>query len=97
MGVTTLRKILAAIVLATLILGTGTLARAQDNPSPAEQRQLFREGARLWPLYCNTCHNARPGSQFAPYEWDQIIMHMRTVGNIPPHDAKAILQYLKAR
>jgi hypothetical protein len=48
-------------------------------------------------MYCNTCHNARPGSEFSPYEWDQIIMHMRTVGNIPPHDAQAILQYLKAR
>lgn len=71
-------------------------APAQDNPTP-EQRRLFRQGAELWPIYCNTCHNARPGSEKAPYEWDQVIMHMRTVGNIPPGDAKAILQYLKAR
>ena len=47
--------------------------------------------------YCNTCHNARPGSEKAPYEWDQIMMHMRTLGNLPPDDANAILEYLKAR
>ncbi len=93
-----MRKIFAAIVLATLAIGSaGAPVLAQENPSVAEQRRLFREGARLWPVYCNTCHNARPGSEKAPYEWDQIIMHMRTVGNIPPDDAKAILQYLKAR
>jgi mono/diheme cytochrome c family protein len=93
-----LRKILAAIVLATLAFGSvGARASAQENPSPAEQKRLFREGAKLWPIYCNTCHNARPGSEKAPYEWDQIIMHMRTLGNIPPDDAKAILLYLKAR
>jgi mono/diheme cytochrome c family protein len=93
-----LRKILAAIVLATLAFGSVCApAAAQENPSPAEQRRLFREGAKLWPVYCNTCHNARPGSEKAPYEWDQIVMHMRTLGNIPPNDAKAILLYLKAR
>ena len=38
-----------------------------------------------------------PGSEKAPYEWDQIMMHMRTLGNLPPDDANAILEYLKAR
>jgi hypothetical protein len=93
-----LREILAAIVLATLAIGSaGAPVSAQENASPAEQRRLFREGAKLWPLYCNTCHNARPGSEKASYEWDQIMMHMRTLGNLPPDDAKAILHYLKAR
>ena len=64
--------------------------------TPAEKRQLFREGAKLWPLYCNTCHNARPGAEKAPYEWDQIIMHMRTLGNVPPNDVRALLVYLKS-
>jgi mono/diheme cytochrome c family protein len=93
-----LRKLFAAIVFATLAIGSAsTPVSAQENPSPAEQKRLFREGAKLWPVYCNTCHNARPGSEKAPYEWDQIMMHMRTLGNLPPDDAKAILQYLKAR
>jgi mono/diheme cytochrome c family protein len=68
-----------------------------EELSAAEKRRLFREGAKLWPVYCNTCHNARPGSEKAPYEWDMIMMHMRTLGNIPPQDAKAILEYLKTQ
>ena len=95
-----MRKIFVAILLATLALGwTGDHAWAQEQGqqeiSPAEHKRLFREGAKLWPIYCNTCHNARPGSEKAPYEWDQIMMHMRTLGNIPPDDADAILVYLK--
>jgi hypothetical protein len=76
-----------------LILGT---ALAADDASVAEHRQLVIKGAKLWPIYCNQCHNARPGSEKSPYEWNQIMMHMRTLGNIPPDDAKAILEYLKA-
>ncbi len=65
--------------------------------TPAQQkRQLFRRGAQLWPVYCNTCHNARPGAEFSPAEWNMIIMHMRTQANLPPQDANAILEYLKA-
>lgn len=93
-----MKKIFAATVLAALaIVSIGAPVLAQEDISPAEHKRLFREGAKLWPVYCNTCHNARPGSEKAPYEWDQIMMHMRTVGNLPPQDAKAILEYLKAR
>jgi mono/diheme cytochrome c family protein len=93
-----MRKLFAAIVLAALAIGSaGAPVSAQENLSPAEHKRLFREGAKLWPVYCNTCHNARTGSEKAPYEWDQIMMHMRTIGNLPPDDAKAILEYLKSR
>jgi hypothetical protein len=93
-----MRNRLAAILIATLAFGSicPTIS-AQENPSPADQKRMFRKGAQLWPVYCNTCHNARPGSEKSPYEWDQVIMHMRTLGNIPPEDAQAILVYLKAR
>jgi len=94
-----MRKLFAAIALVTLAIGlAGAPASAQENdPASAEHKRLFREGAKLWPVYCNTCHNARPGSEKAPYEWDQIVMHMRTLGNLPPSDIKAILEYLKTR
>lgn len=99
-----MKKIFVAMMLAALAIGSTGLcasaqesAQGQDNLTPAEHKRLFREGAKLWPVYCNTCHNARPGSEKAPYEWDQIIMHMRTLGNLPPEDAQAILEYLKAR
>jgi mono/diheme cytochrome c family protein len=96
-----MKKIFLAIAFAILAIGwTGVQVSAQeqpDNMSPAEHKRLFREGAKLWPVYCNTCHNARPGSEKAPYEWDMIIMHMRTLGNFPQEDTQAILEYLKAR
>jgi mono/diheme cytochrome c family protein len=95
-----MRKTFVTILLATLAIGwTGirVSAQEQDNVSPDEQKRVFREGAKLWPVYCNTCHNARPGSEKAPYEWDLIMMHMRSLENMTPDNAKAILEYLKAR
>ena len=92
-----MKTLFITILLATAALGA--VARpvlAQEQLTAAEKKQLFREGAKLWPLYCNTCHNARPGSEKAPYEWDQIIMHMRTLGNVPPNDVRALLVYLKS-
>jgi hypothetical protein len=89
--------IAGALILSAMILVRARYARAASDPSPAqERRQLFLRGAELWPIYCNTCHNARPGSEFSPVEWNMIIMHMRTQANLPPQDAKAILEYLKA-
>ena len=64
--------------------GSTRLGSGADAGS--RERQLFREVAKLWPLYCNTCHNARPGSEKAAYEWDQIIMYMRMLGNVPPNE-----------
>jgi len=93
-----MKKTFAAIALAALMIGlAGVPAVADDVAPPAEHKRLFREGAELWPLYCNTCHNARPASEKAPYEWDLIIMHMRTLGNIPAGDERALLEYLKSR
>ncbi|MGE5817606.1 MAG: hypothetical protein ACM37Z_06245, partial [Deltaproteobacteria bacterium] len=71
---------------------------AQQQPdNEAERRQRFRLGAKLWTVYCNQCHNARTPAEKAPYEWDMVIMHMRSLGNIPPEDARALAEYLKAR
>ena len=47
--------------------------------------------------YRSPCHNARPGSDFSPAEWQMIMMHMRTQANLPAEDANAILTYLKQR
>ena len=93
-----MKKIFAAMLIITLVIGSiGGPVFAGDDMNQAEHRRLFREGARLWPVYCNTCHNARPGSEKAPYEWDMIIMHMRTLGNLPAGDVRALVEYLKAR
>ncbi len=93
-----MRKLLIALLLVSVVLGSVSRpVAAQEQPNAAEQKRLFRKGAKLWPLYCNTCHNARPGSEKAPYEWNAIAMHMRTLGNIPADDYRALLAYLKAK
>jgi mono/diheme cytochrome c family protein len=87
----------AALVAFVFSTFAGGIARAASDMAPAQQkRQLFRRGAQLWPVYCNTCHNPRPGGEFSPTEWNMILMHMRTQANLPPQDANAILEYLKA-
>jgi mono/diheme cytochrome c family protein len=88
------RTILALSLAAAALLAIGRPVRADE--SQAEQRRLFREGAKLWPVYCAQCHNARPGSEFAPYQWNSIMMHMRTQANLPAKDARAVLEYLKS-
>ena len=69
-------------------------ARAATTQSP-EQRELFVKGAKLWPVYCAQCHNARPGSQFSPSQWDAITMHMRTQSIMPAENMRAIKEFLK--
>ena len=82
---------LLAIVLLALIAGKALAAESEQQ----QQRQLFKLGAKLWPVYCAQCHNARPGSEFSPVQWDVIMMHMRTQANLPANDARAMTEYLK--
>ena len=93
---TTLSKSIAirhlAIVLLALTVGK---ALAAESEQQQQQRQLFKLGAKLWPVYCAQCHNARPGSEFSPVQWDVIMMHMRTQANLPANDARAMTEYLK--
>jgi len=69
--------------------------RALAEGQTPEEKQEFVEGAKLWPVYCAQCHNARPGSQFSPAQWDAITMHMRTLSNMPAKDMRAIKVFLK--
>ena len=86
-----------AIVLALVVpmLISTVPAMAAQQLTAAEKQKLFLKGAKLWPIYCNHCHNARNPAEFAPYQWDAIMMHMRTQANLPPEDAEAVLQFLK--
>jgi cytochrome c5 len=93
----------AALLMAIATFAPRVQAQAESNQAAveakakAEHAKLFLRGAKLWPVYCNTCHNARPGSDFSPNEWQMIMMHMRTQANLPPEDAKAILTYLEQK
>jgi hypothetical protein len=92
-----MRKLIIVIVLAGVALGSLCMPVSAQTLSKAEKRHLILTGAKLWPVYCNQCHNARTPGEKAPYEWDQEIMHMRMLGNIPADDARALVEYLKTR
>jgi mono/diheme cytochrome c family protein len=68
-----------------------------EEAAEESEKALFRRGAELWPKVCANCHNPRPGSERSPAEWDTIIMHMRSIANLPEKDARAIQVFLKAR
>ena len=89
---TTRTFLVAAMV--TLMTLVATNSRAGQEIT-AEQRKLAMEGAQLWPIYCAQCHNARPGSEFSPDQWNAITMHMRTQSNMPAKNIRAITEFLK--
>jgi hypothetical protein len=78
----------------TLIIVLVLASRAFALEATPDQRKLFIEGAKLWPVYCAQCHNARPGSQFSPAQWDAITMHMRTQSIMPAKNMRAIKEFL---
>jgi hypothetical protein len=91
-----IRTLLVAISMTTIVIMPNAIVRsaAAEDQTP-EQRRMLIEGAHLWSIYCNQCHNARPGSQFSPAQWDAITMHMKTLSNMPAKDMRAIKAFLK--
>ena len=80
------------VVVVWTLCATATSAATFNSP---EQREQFLLGGKLWPVYCAQCHNARPGSQFSPAQWDAITMHMHTQSIMPAKDLRAIKEFLK--
>lgn len=89
------RRLILRLLAIVLIALTAGQALAAADSEQQQQRELFKQGAKLWPVYCAQCHNARPGSEFSPAQWDVIMMHMRTQANLPARDARALTEYLK--
>lgn len=89
------KRTLLILTLLTALGSSGLHREAVAEEMSKEQRELFVTGAKLWPVYCAQCHNARPGSQFSPAQWDAITMHMRTQSIMPAKDIRAITEFLK--
>jgi len=87
------RAIVIVALLGALVLPAVLLLA--DESQSAQDQKLVAEGARLWPVYCAQCHNARPGSQFSPSQWEAITMHMRTQSIMPAKDMRAIKEFLE--
>jgi len=87
--------LVAATIAAIAMLSNPVIRSATAEDQTPEQRHMLIEGAHLWSIYCNQCHNARPGSQFSPAQWDAITMHMKTLSNMPAKDMRAIKAFLE--
>jgi hypothetical protein len=93
-------RLITVLLMGSLIgclIATGLPSQTAAEEQTPEQRQLLIEGAHLWSIYCNQCHNARPGSQFSPAQWEAITMHMKTLSNMPAKDMRAIKEFLEFR
>jgi hypothetical protein len=90
-----IRSIVTVVFVVLAVALNSIIPRATAEEQTPEQRQQLIEGAHLWSIYCNQCHNARPGSQFFPAQWDAITMHMKTLSNMPAKDMRAIKEFLK--
>lgn len=91
-----MKKIAITLMLVAAIVPViSGIGFAQEEMSKKEKVELFRRGAQLWPVYCAQCHSPRAPGEYSSYQWDIVMAHMRTIGNIPPGDANAILAYLK--
>lgn len=92
-------RLAVTIMVATAVIGIGLTSpvAAAEVEGKAAKRELYRKGARLWPEYCGQCHKARPGAEFSPSQWDTIVMHMRSRANLSGENARALVQFLRAR
>jgi hypothetical protein len=53
-------------------------------------------GAELYAINCNRCHTERYPMEFQESQWTTLMTHMRVRANLPPAQAREILEYLKS-
>jgi len=85
------------LLICVLALSMFPLRSRAATESKAQDRALFRRGAKLWPIYCARCHQAIPGAAYSPAQWDTIMLHMRARASLTGEDATAIMKFLRAR
>jgi len=92
-----MKSIRFVVLIIVLAVAMPMSAASTAEQTKAERRELYREGAREWAIYCGQCHNVRPGAEFSPAQWQTIMMHMRSRANLPARNSRAMLEFLKAR
>ena len=61
--------------------------------APAVKHQLT--GAELYSINCERCHQERYPTERTGAQWKTIMLHMQVRANIPPSQARLILQFLQ--
>lgn len=87
-----MRKINTLIISSLIIL---IMPFALPNKGFSEEKQQELSGSELWSQNCGRCHNFRGIHEFDDAQWEVIVSHMRSVGNIPGKEARAILKFLQ--
>lgn len=74
-----------------------TNAVAAKASTPAKQPSAKKQitGAELYSIHCNRCHQERYPTERTGAQWRTIMLHMQIRANIPPTQARLILQYLQ--
>jgi cytochrome c5 len=68
-------------------------AKAPEVEKPVLKPQLT--GAELYSMHCNRCHPERYPTERTAAQWKTIMLHMQVRANIPPDQARLILQFLQ--
>ncbi len=87
-----MRKTNNLIISSLLML---MLALVLPKMGYSEEMQQELSGSELWSQNCGRCHNFRGVHEFDDAQWEVIVAHMRTIGNIPGDQARAILKFLQ--
>ena len=69
-----------------------------NTNAPEAERPVLKPqltGAELYSMHCNRCHPERYPTERTAAQWKTIMLHMQVRANLPPQQAKLILQFLQ--
>lgn len=72
---------------------TNAVVKPDKKVEVRPKRQL--SGVELYAIHCNRCHPERYPAEFTDGQWKTLMAHMRVRANLPPEQARLILQYLQ--
>lgn len=80
------------------LAGTLLFGACAGAPTPEQDASaLAEEGAEIWQMTCNRCHNLRTPDEFAAEQWPVIIDHMRTRADLTRSEARAVATFMRDR
>lgn len=77
---------------------TQTNSVALSTNAPVVEKPVIKPqltGAELYSMHCNRCHPERYPTERTAAQWKTIMLHMQVRANLPPQQAKLILQFLQ--
>jgi len=86
------RFVFAICIGMALTYGSGSVVLADtQNVKPVKKL----DGEQLYAINCSRCHSERYPTERTDAQWKTILMHMQVRANLPPEQARKILEYMK--